>query len=344
MDKTTNYNEAGETYNYFGQLVRADIGGFMPEKAVERKAALVQAIYQQATDHSQHETLRRYLGSIHHLNAFLLSVERIAEYVDLLKKNLLSDQILPEFPKIIVQKNSLAGPKNSPPCLIGISSTPIEIELETLLLRAVGLLERLSKQITVDCGLKPVKSYFFLERELTNTNGQDKRVPHLLKLVQKSNKNFIGLILSDGHSTSLRNIIAHKASSPEVMEKGFSINWPEESCLLAFDAEIDGYPLIGSVRQLALTVPFFAMECLRILLNDSSPMTPTSIWAKQTKLSEKDFEPTWQNPFIHYSHFIDPKSQGPLVSLLKWQPGGFQTHQSHLRDDIFDLCAKPICI
>lgn len=340
----TDYNENGVEYSVHGQIGRFAIGGYMPDQALKEKIDLTAALIDDAKDEKAHDWIQSYLGIVHHLDALLLSVETIADQVSELQKSILAPVPNNKYPKLILKRADHKEKATEPPCLIGISSQRVEIECEIFLLRAVSLLERLTAHLEAMCGLGKVRSFFHLETALNNNPAADPRCPNLLTLLQEVKPTLNRTVLSDGKNTSLRNVIAHRASSPELMDKGFSINWVSKNCLLAFDAELDQFPLIGTIRTLARAIPYYVIETLRVLLIVESETSAVRKWADAKKRHQEGYEPTWKNPFIHYSSFIDSTDKGPLVSVVSWQPGGLRTHQRHLRPEVFDYAAKPKAI
>ncbi|WP_218185634.1 hypothetical protein, partial [Salidesulfovibrio brasiliensis] len=167
------------------------------------------------------------------------------------------------------------------------------------------------------------------------------RCVELLRVLQEVMPRLVKTVISHDNETSLRNIIAHRASSPEILEAGFSLNWPEQDTLLAFDVEIGGFPLIGTIRELAGAIPYYIMDSLRVLLGASAEDCKLRDWSDRVAFTEADFEPVWVNPFIHYSSYIDPDKNGPIVSIVRWTPGGFRPHQQHLKEEVFDLAVSP---
>lgn len=335
-----NYNENGIVYETYSQNIVSQIGGYLPDRTTNSKYDLHSKLYEEAKNSETHSWLRGYLGVLHHLDAFLLSNERIADQVVYLRNNALKATPDPEYPKVYVKRTPHQEPYSAPPCLIGISATRIEIEAETFLLRAVSLLERLSKLIADECSLTH-KNFFTLEASLRSNVSVDARCAPLLSILTSVKPLLSKTVVSDGASTSLRNIIAHRASSPEILDKGFSINWVSEDCLFPFDAELGEFPLVATVRELARVVPFYVVESLRVLLSPISPLRPIAEWARQPAFDQSAFEPTWMNPFIHFSAYIDLSNKGPLIALVRWLPGGFQTHQRHLREEILSLAVNP---
>ncbi|MEK9670873.1 MAG: hypothetical protein VW268_00030 [Rhodospirillaceae bacterium] len=96
----------------------------------------------------------------------------------------------------------------------------------------------------------------------------------------------------------MRNKIAHKASSPELMDKGFTVHWLDENRLLALDAEVEEFPLITTVRELASKLRFFVLKGMQILLSTEPEGTPLREYANNANMEVQDFAPTWANPCV----------------------------------------------
>jgi hypothetical protein len=331
----TNFNENGVVYQCYRDNTSLGIGGYMPEKAVVAKVNLAEALNQYASDDDKHLRVQGFIGSLHHLDAFLLSIERIADYVDLLRRTALSPDPCVEFPRLFIKRSGHAEPINEPPVLVGISSQLLEIDAETALLRAVTVLERLTKLAEQELGLAKVKSFFNLEAELKANPANDVRCKTLLDLLNKVKPSFLRTVLSTDQDTNLRNIIAHRQSSPEIMEQGFTMNFPSIDRLLVFDAELQEFPLIGTIHKIAQAIPFFALEFFKIFLSTFDAQSSLRAWADSQTFQENDFEPTWKNTFIHCSSFIDPEGKGPIFSVIKWRGNRFKNTLSHLREDVF---------
>jgi hypothetical protein len=338
----TNYNEGGVAYVTYGQNTAHGIGGYMPEPAVAARLNLTAALLADAADPATHDWISHYLGTLHHLDGVLLAVETIAEQVDYLRNHLLSPEPCLLFPKIIVKREGHIGSCHQPPALIGISTKRLEIEVETLLLKATGTLERIAQLIDFQFRLGGVRYFKDIVNRL-RTRPENPQCKLIIDLIAETNPTFIKTILADPETRDcLRNAIAHRASSPELMDKGFSINWLEGGSLLAFDAELDGLPLLASVRELAKAMPYFTLQCIKTLLELAPEQSHAKAWSKGNAFTQAFFEPTWSNPFLHYSSLISPDDTGPLVSLLRWLPGGIQTHQRHLVPEVFSMATKPV--
>ncbi|MFY9136416.1 hypothetical protein [Zwartia sp.] len=339
-----NYNKDGVAYTAYRQDMAHGISGYMPENAILARLNLTKALLADAVDQENHYWIQHYLGALHHLDGVLLAVESIVDQLNYLQNNLLSPSPCPLFPKIIVKQEGHSEPMHHPPALIGISSQRLEIEVETLLLKATGTLERIAQLVNFQCQLGGVR-YFKGVAELLKSH--EDRSPHksILELIEEVIPIFSRTIISDSITKDcLRNAIAHRASSPELMDKGFCVNWLEDGSLLAFDAELNNLPLVASVRELARAMPYFTLQCIKSLLELAPEKSHAKAWARESTFNQQFFEPTWLNPFLHYSFLISPENKGPLVSLLRWLPGGFQTHQQHLLPEIFEMAvssAKP---
>jgi hypothetical protein len=337
----TNYNEGGVQYDYYVQNSAQAIGGYMPEPAVTALLNLTIALQKDASDQANHTWISEYLGTVHHLEGFLSSVESIVDQLAYLRGNLLSPEPSLQFPKLFVKKRGHQEPYNHPPALIGISTKKLEIEVETLLLKGAGTLERVAQLVNSQLGLGGVR-YFKGIGKLLEARAQVPQCRALLNVIAETTPTFNKTILSDASTKDcLRNAIAHRASSPELMEKGFSVNWLPDGSLLAFDAELDGIPLLASVRDLAISMPYLTLQCIKTLLESAPATSHSKAWSNGHVFSMQIFDPPWTNPFLFYSSWIDANEQGPLVSLVRWSPGGFMPHQKHLRPDVLNMAVTP---
>lgn len=337
----TNYNEGGVTYVTYGQNVAHGIGGYMPGPAVATRLNLTTALRADAKNPAAHKWISHYLGALHHLDGVLLAVESIVEQIEYLRNNLLSPDPCLLFPKIIVKREGHVEPWHHPPALIGFSTKRLEIEVETLLLKSTATLERIAQLIDFQCELGGVWLFSKIVERL-KTRPDNPQCKSLIELIAEVTPTFTKTILPiPGTNHCLRHAIAHRASSPELMDKGFSINWLENGSLLAFDAELDDLPLLASVRDLARAMPYFTLQSIKTLLELAPEHSHAKAWSRENAFTKDFFEPTWSNPFLHYSSLISPEEKGPLVSLLRWLPGGIQTHQRHLVSDVFGMAVKP---
>ena len=336
-----NYNKDGVAFIAYRQDMAHGISGYMPENAILARLNLTKALHADAVDQENHYWIQHYLGALHHLDGFLLVVESIVNQLNYLQNNLLSPSPCPLFPKIIVKEEGHTEPMHHPPALIGISSQRLEVEVETLLLKATGTLERVAQLVNFQCDLGGVRSFSrMLDRLKMNLDKPLHKT--IMGLITEVNPIFSKTILADQKTKDcLRNAIAHRASSHELMDKGFSINWLEDGTLLAFDAELNNLPLVASVRDLARAVPYFTLQCIKSLLELAPEKSHAKAWARESTFNQQFFEPTWLNPFLHYSLLISSENKGPLVSLLRWLPGGFQTYQQHLIPEIFEMAVRP---
>jgi len=312
----------------------------METAGIHLMIGLYRAIDGEIKSNPSRESLKPYVGVIHHHDAFLISIERIVEYITELQNTIFSPDPNIKFPKLIIKPAGGIVDFSLPPMLVGISSKYIEIEVENLLLRCVSLLERISGVIASECNILEKSSFFKLDGLLCTCS--DPRSQKLLNVLRQVKPVLENIVVSIGNQACLRNVIAHRASSPEIMESGFSLNWYEKDKLLAFDAELQGIPLIGTVVSLARVIPYYVFETLRILMAQGKKGSSLRLWADGNAFSEDSFKPSWKNPFIHYSDFIDDSKQGKLVSVVSWDPGGFHTHQDHLKDSVFDLAVGPV--
>lgn len=337
----TNYNEAGVNYVSYGQSVAHSIGGYMPEQAVLAKFTLVAALHRDAAHQGNHDWIRNYLGVLHHLDSVLLAVETIVDHLDYLRNNLLSPEPCLLFPKTTIKREGHKESFHNPPALIGISTKYLEIEIETLLLKSAGAMERIAQLVDSKCGLGGVWVFKKLAAKL-QTRQNDPVCKTLLELITEVTPALAKTVIADvGANECLRNAIAHRASSPELMEKGITINWLEDGALLPFDAEIEGTPLIATVHNLSKVIPYFVLKCVQTLLRFSPHQSNARDWAISQNFDQSNFEPTWKNPFLHFSALIDPSNTGPIVSLFRWAPGGFLPHQRHLVPAVLGMAVTP---
>lgn len=336
----TDYNELGVEYTVYKQQAACRVGGYMPEGALTALQGVVAALHADAAEQAYHPWIRQYLGALHHLDGFLLAIETIVDHIDYLRQNLLSPEPCLLFPKTIVKREGQGGPLQ-PPALIGISTQRLEFEVETLLLKTAAILERIAKLIDFQCGLGGVWLFKGLKEKL-EARPDDQQCTAILNLITDVTPVFTKTILADPDTKGcLRNAIAHEASSPELMDKGFTINWLADGSVLAFDAELDGIPLIATVREIARTTPFFVLQCIKILLERAPEGSNSKTWSSVPDFSQELFEPTWKNPFLHFSSLIDPEELGPRVSLFRLLPGGFVPHQRHLLPAVLEMVSQP---
>lgn len=336
-----NYNEGGVSYITYRQDIGQGIGGYMPQSCVNAFLGLVAALNADAVNQQNHSWIGEYLGALHHLEGFLLAVESIVERLDYLQKNLLSPEPCIPFPKVIVKREGHQEPLHNPPALIGVSSKRLEIEAETLLLKAFSAVERVGQLIDSQCQLGGTYHFHRIPERLRERQN-DARCVALLGLIALVTPVFTKTILSaPGTNQSLRNAIAHRASSPELMDKAFSVQWQKNGSVLAFDAEYGEFPLVGTVRELAKAMPFFVLQAIKVMLANAPQDSRARAWSESQALNIDGFEPTWRNPFLHYSAWKDPDGKGPVVSVLRWMPGGFQTHQTSLKAEVLGLAVQP---
>lgn len=336
-----NYNDKGASYTIYSQNVANGISGYMPEPAVMLMLSLKNALISDASKQENHEWVNHYLGSLHHLESVLKSIETIVESLDYLKSNLLSPTPCAMFPKIIIKKEGHLEPYFSPPALISISSGMLEIEIETFLLKATSALERISQLIAFQCNLGKARSYKDVINRLRQRE-ENERCVLILELIAEVNPTFVKTVISHPSSNDcIRNAIAHRSSFPEMMNRGFNISWLNDGSLLAFDAEIENIPLIASVRELALAIPYFMLYCIKILLGLAPEKSHANAWSQANIFNISFFEPTWINPFLNYSSLISSTHDGPLVSTLRWTPGGMQIQQHHLLSEVWEMRVNP---
>lgn len=328
----TDYNISGAEYDAHVQNVGFANSGYMGRDAVMLKLHLLASLNEGAKAQNDRLFVRSFLGMLHHLDAFLLSVERAVDGVDRIRKGGLHPDLDPEYFRIIVKRAGTGAPLQ-PPALIGINCTPLLVELETLLLRGVSALERLAKLVEEITNIR-VPNFYNLRNILASNLTAHSAIPKLLVVLDAALPEITGTLVSDGNGVSLRNAVAHRVSSPEIMEKGISIHLLDDGRLLAFDCELAGYPVVGTIYSLAQIVPYFILSAMKELLADL-PDGPSQQWVRNANFTSSIFKPTWKNPFVHYSKFIDPANAGPRVSLIAFGPGGWHPHQEHLLPDVF---------
>lgn len=336
-----NYNEEGERYITYRQDIVQGIGGYMPQPSVNALLGLVAAMNADAVDQQNHPWIGEFLGTLHHLEGLLLTVESIVEQLDYLQKHLLSPEPCIPFPKTIVKREGHQEPVHAPPALIGVSSKRLEIEAETFLLKAFSTVERVGQLIDAQCQLGGTYKFHGIPARLRERQ-DDARCAALLDLIALVTPVFSKTILAaPGTNQSLRNAIAHRASSPELMDKAFSVQWLDNGAVLAFDAEYGDFPLIGTIRELAKAMPFFVLQAIKVMLMNAPQASQARAWSERHIFNHDGFEPTWRNPFLHYSAWKDPEGHGPMISVLRWMPGGFQTHQTHLKAEVLEQAVLP---
>ncbi len=336
-----NYSEKGVRYTTYQQDIKQGIGGYMPETGVNALLGLFAALNADAVDRQNHPWIGEYLGTPHHLEGILFTVESIVEQLNYLQKNLLSPEPCIPFPKTIVKREGHQESLHSPPALIGVSSKRLEIEAETYLHKAFSAVERVGQLIDSQCQLGGTYHFHRIPERLRERQG-DVRCAELLELISQVTPVFTKTIHAASRTNhSLRNAIAHRASSPKLMDKAFSVQWLDNGEVMAFDAEYGEFPLVGTIRDLTKAIPFFVLQAIKVMLVNAPQGSQARAWSEGQTFNIDGFEPTWRNPFLHFSAGKDPEEKGPVISVLRWMPGGFQTHQTSLKVEVLKLAVQP---
>jgi len=339
----TDYNEQGIEYVTYAQNVHAIIGGYLSKDVIRDfvriKSQLTQLVSQVG---EVTEAVKGAYGVLSQIDGFLLQAERLHETLAELRRSALSPVLNPEIPRAIIKRNGHQEPIIQPPALIWLSSRKIEIDFDSLLSRATSTLERFAKYVCVAFNIPPVRNFFNLKDHILENQEDEQRVESIVSLIDEVLPDLTGTLVSDGRGRSMRNTLTHHSSVPELTDRGITINWLADGKVLAFDLEIEGYPLVGSAHRIIGTFSYFMFNGLRILLTLDKHLKNIPEWNWLKFRSKNIFKPTWPNPLIHFESFIDPSHSGPRVSVVKPQIGGIRAHTQHLREEVFNFAATPV--
>ena len=337
----TNYNEEGVQYEFHAQILHAVIGGYLSENVISDFITLKSRLLESTRDAEASEMVKGIYGVLSQIDGFLLQAERLYQSLEELKKSALGPVLNPEIPRVIIKRGQSQEEVFEPPALIWLSSQKIEIDFDSLLSRATSALERLAKFACVALSISPVRNFFNLRNHIEKNSVGDRRADIFLSLIDEVLPSLHGTIVSDGRGRSVRNILTHHASLPELIKRGFSINWLADGRLLAFDLEIEGYPLVGTAHKIIGAFSHFMFNSIRIFVAVDKDLNSDNNWRWLKSRSIDEFAPTWPNPFIHYESYIDDSLTGPEVSVVKPEIGAFRAHTQHLREEVFDLAVNP---
>lgn len=318
--------------------------GNLHEGIVLSKAGLIGALGSVTNDEQKADWAYGYLGVIHHFDAFLLSSERIYECIQKVQRSALHFDINEEFPKFMIKLDNSSGDLSSPPCLIGLSSKAVEIELETMLLRAVSFLDRFAKIIGDKYLNQDVGSFFKLTKVLDDIETKSDGVQALIDLSNEVAPVFDYSVRAANNKTSLRNVIAHRKSTPEIMKKAFNIHMFEGNKILPFDTmlsyeDIGSFPLVGTIRLLCQYVSYYAMSAFLILMKHSNmSYEALNAWCEVSEFNLIDFEPNWKNLFVNFEEFKSTPEDGQLFSFAKYEPLVLRLDEEYLDQSVLMRC------
>lgn len=297
--------QSGEQIGYLVMRTRKDYGVLAgrPADQLEDFHSSISERWPTASE-SERVRLQRMQGCLGRLESFLLHVSRVADHGSRLLEGQLPGTGGPSVPPVPGLSVALAAPEAC-------------ADFESLLFHGRAALDRLTAFVSAEHGER-CNRFSRLPRVLKNFSGTDRRARVLLQLLQRA-KGLEGILTDIDGRKSLRSLVAHQTSVVEGMRNGFTIHWLSARRVLIFDCEALGYPVLATSRLLAREVPFVVLNAVAIYLADDRT------------LSMSAFEPPWQNPTAVFTDYIDPKGNGPVLSVCRMNPDGFTMNRQHVR-------------
>lgn len=296
------FNEKGKQYKYTAgenDKTNYDVLGISASDFFHKLQKIVSITHQNGDAH-QKILMIGAQGCLERLTGFLIQSQRLSKH----NENI---------------HNQTAPP---PGAMTAFRNNEALFDFETLLFHARALIDRITffiaKQIYNQACDKPNK----LKNVLINFIGKDSRANAAINYLDETIPIFRGLIIDSDTDKSLRSHLIHKSTSGESMTCAFTIYTSQNKKVLRFDYEINTYPLIGSAWLLSNYVPYLSLNMLAVYLGYNS------------ELKIDECIPMWENNLICFSKQIDQTGSGPLFSMIKINPSGFELISKNLKQSI----------
>jgi hypothetical protein len=130
-------------------------------------------------------------------------------------------------------------------------------------------------------------------------------------------------VLTDLEGRSLRSILTHRDTVSGGATIYFTVYLLDDGRLLIFDCEAFGYGVLETSNLLSCEVPFVILNGVAVYLG------------LEEGLSYDDCRPTWENPAVRFSEWLDPTAGGLRFGVVvRMRPGGFEYRTEYLRSDV----------
>ena len=186
-----------------------------------------------------------------------------------------------------------------------------QVDFESFLFHGRAALDRLA--LFVSSSVYGQNTYRFsrLANVLSNFKEDDERANRSIDIVETSYKKLSGVIIEGDNNRSLRSVLIHRKSTPEIVDCYFTVHRFSDGTILRFDAEIDKFPIIGTARMISQYICYVILNLLELYIGQNKFLPP------------EDCEPIWENRLLYFSEYIDDTMQGPKISVIKGTPDGF---------------------
>ena len=304
------FNKEGNQYQFLAGAERPDfiVLGKAATKYLDELNGLISQRHETGDDEEK-RLMVSASGCLKKLDAFFLQSWRLAQRI----------------PRIL--QRILEKPPMQPGTMIGLRDIKALTDFESLLFHGRALLDRLTFYLAKQNYNQDCDKFNKLRNVLANIGKKDERAQSALKIIDESLPSIRGLLIdSEDGKKSLRSTLIHKSTTVENTSCDFTIHALSGGGQIRFDSEIMQFPLMGSAWSLTKYVPFLTLNLLGIYLEHA------------TTLPLYQCNPTWENPFVHFSGHIDPDRKGQIISLVKMHPSGFEIiSEQHLQPDVVRL-------
>lgn len=319
------------------------VSGHIQTEAILWLTFLLWAIGEQSKDAAdpEREFLGGLVGSLHHLNAFLLQAERFGDHIKAIEA-LPSRNFVPEYPIVIVKEAEGSNDLFAPPAMIRVLVDRIEYDFLQLLLSGVATLERMAMFVSGNVIGHETNFYNFRGALAASDSA---RAARLTAIMDAYLPEIAGVLVTagPGGAKNLRNWLAHQSSIPELTQRAMTFHLLADGRILRFDHEIMGFPMIKTAHRIIPAVASLVGEMCEAVFALDAGGNERPGFGPCLNPPRDTFKLLWDNPTVHFDEFIDPTGNGPRVSIYKPILGGFRTHTQHLREDVL-LAAKAFTV
>ncbi len=310
------FNIEGRQYEYKAWTRNSTTQDILPQEADKQFQAISRFVTREWTKASEHKDegrktwLWRVKGCLVKLSNSLLQVSRMKSHLG---------QLLSYAERLV------AEPETQGPCLLAVDEDEMTSDFESLLLHGRATLDRLTWFVAAEYSQK-CNRFSKLANILAQQVKTEERARKVLSIIRDASP-LGGILIDLDKKTSLRGFVAHYGAVSETMQNCFAVWHVGPDRILICDCESRGHPLLHTTWQLSQYLPFVVLNSL-------------ALFASVETLALENYRPTWTNPTVIVSDYIEPSEKGLKFSVVRMLPNGFQVSSRHVRASIFQKAIR----
>jgi len=232
----------------------------------------------------------------------------------------------------------------TPPAMMISPQRELGMEFESLVLHALAGLDTLANVISDHCvdskrynnKGKEIQAYFSeLKIALQQSQQSDIRSEYLFGMMCECENLLQDIVLPANGRKTLRNHIAHEATTADLIDSNFVVHWLPDGRVLRLDCEVYGMPLVETARSLTWTTAYMLLRSVGIFLGrTANGAVLLGEWA--WKCGRPGFEPAWHHTLVSWKEYLSDDPNHPFLSVAWTNEAAFGIDNMHLKPEILD--------